>query len=422
MNRKKQKIVGYVVYSIGIFALGLMFYFLFLQGKAESQHSIDVIGLDVNIPDPEEEHLLENPKEVYAGFDAELLGVERKNQDFLLGSGDRSLVRTPENDRDIIVDVVPSRRNATIDVMGDGGGRATTTNTPPTSEWSRQLEFLAEQDRQREEEQRRQQQQAETERRAELQRREEQQAALHEQMRVQQELLNAALLSQMGIAPTSGGAMPGQEQRPLPTTPEQRIGSVTEEIIVQPITEQGDGIVSSLRRTGFHGTAEMTQRRNTIAATVNGRQVVSDGQSVRIRLREPMQVGRKIIPTGTVVVGIVNIGVDRAFITVNSIESGGVITPVKLTAFDHDGQHGLFVPGSMENEALREIGGEIATAIGSAGTNAVSMFNQQSAMEQLQGDITRGAVQGTARYVGRRIQQIRVILQDNHRLFLVATN
>jgi len=218
-----------------------------------------------------------------------------------------------------------------------------------------------------------------------------------------------------------GGGM-HQEPPPLPTTQEQQ-NRFSEENVVMPVTEQGDGIVSSLRRGGgFHGTGEMAPRRNTILATVSGRQVVSEGQNARIRLREPMQVGRMIIPIGSIIVGTINIGVDRVFITISSIEHNGVITPVRLTAFDYDGQHGLFVPGSLENETLREIGGEIASAIGTGATTSVSMINNQSAMEQIQGEVMRGAIQGTARYVGRRITQVRVVLQDNHRLFLVAQN
>ena len=41
-------------------------------------------------------------------------------------------------------------------------------------------------------------------------------------------------------------------------------------------------------------------------------------------------------------------------VTVNSIESGGNILPVELTAYDMDGQAGLFVPNTAERTAMKE--------------------------------------------------------------------
>ena len=54
-------------------------------------------------------------------------------------------------------------------------------------------------------------------------------------------------------------------------------------------------------------------------------------------------------------------------VTVNSIESGGNILPVELTAYDMDGQAGLFVPNTAERTAMKEaaanIGGSFGTSI-----------------------------------------------------------
>jgi len=134
-----------------------------------------------------------------------------------------------------------------------------------------------------------------------------------------------------------------------------------------------------------------------------------------------MQVGKMIIPIGTIVVGVASIGVDRVYITVSSIESEGVIAPVQMSVYDYDGQHGLFVPGSLENEALREIAADVTNGIGSTTSNSMSMFGQQpSAAEQVKSDVMRGTIQGTARYIGKKLSQTKVVLQDNHKLYLVA--
>ena len=46
-------------------------------------------------------------------------------------------------------------------------------------------------------------------------------------------------------------------------------------------------------------------------------------------------------------------------VTVNSIESGGNILPVELTAYDIDGQAGLFVPNTAERTAMKEAAANI---------------------------------------------------------------
>ena len=63
--------------------------------------------------------------------------------------------------------------------------------------------------------------------------------------------------------------------------------------------------LSQERNRGFNtavGTAEVLDR-NTIPACVHGAQSVTDGQTVRLRLLEPMAVAGRTIPRGAVVVG-----------------------------------------------------------------------------------------------------------------------
>ena len=88
--------------------------------------------------------------------------------------------------------------------------------------------------------------------------------------------------------------------------------------------------------------------RNTIAACIHQDQTLIDGQSVKLRLLEPMQAGNIIVPKNTVLSGAAKVQGERLDITVSSIEHAGNIIPVELAVFDTDGQKGLSVPSSME--------------------------------------------------------------------------
>ena len=89
----------------------------------------------------------------------------------------------------------------------------------------------------------------------------------------------------------------------------QPVGQVAERIVstlAQPMTDS-EFITAQTdeRNLGFQtavGTSSAVGR-NTIPACVHGNQTVTDGQAVRLRLTEPMQVGGVRIPRNTVVVG-----------------------------------------------------------------------------------------------------------------------
>lgn len=118
----------------------------------------------------------------------------------------------------------------------------------------------------------------------------------------------------------------------------------------------------------FHtaiGTAPLTEK-NTISACVHTRQTVTDGQTVRFRLLEPMLVSGKEIPRNTSVVGVAKIQGERLNVLISSLEYHGNIIPVELAVYDTDGQAGIFIPGSMERSAAKEIVAGMGTSAGSS--------------------------------------------------------
>lgn len=188
--------------------------------------------------------------------------------------------------------------------------------------------------------------------------------------------------------------------------------------------EGSDGVVSMLSgyaHTGFYGMGgqNTTARQNTIRASVYGKQVITNGQQVRLRLSEPMMVGGQVMPAGAVVTGVSTIGVDRLYITVTGILINQVLTTVSLDVYDLDGQKGLYVPGSMENEALRDLGKELTNSLANTTEQSMtSLVSTTKASEQLKTDLARGAIQGTSRFIGKKLDQIKITVQDGHRLLL----
>mgnify|MGYP000709521048 CR=1 FL=1 len=63
-----------------------------------------------------------------------------------------------------------------------------------------------------------------------------------------------------------------------------------------------------------------------------------DGQTVKLRLLEPLQAGNVIVPKNSLVSGSAKVQGERLDILVSSLEYAGNIIPVELAVYDSDGQ------------------------------------------------------------------------------------
>jgi len=152
--------------------------------------------------------------------------------------------------------------------------------------------------------------------------------------------------------------------------------------------------------------------RNTIPACVHGAQSVTDGQAVRLRLLEPMAVAERIIPRNAVVVGTAKIQGERLGIGITSIEYEGTIIPVELAVYDTDGQEGIFIPNSMEMNAVREVAANMGGSLGS------SINISTDAVAQLASDLGKGLIQGTSQYIAKKMRTVKVHLKAGYRVML----
>ena len=183
----------------------------------------------------------------------------------------------------------------------------------------------------------------------------------------------------------------------------------------QPMTDSAFiADYSGERNYGFHTAvgAEETTGKNTIATCVQGDQTLTDGQTVKLRLLEPMRVSGRIVPRNTSLVGAARLQGERLGIRITSLEHGGTIIPVELEVYDSDGQAGIFIPGSMEIDAAKEIGANMGSSLGS------SINISTDAGAQLASDLGRGAIQGISQYISKRMRTVKVHLKSGYKVLL----
>lgn len=199
--------------------------------------------------------------------------------------------------------------------------------------------------------------------------------------------------------------------------PVQAIRETTVSGLQQPMSD-ADFIraYSQPRNYGFNtavGTG-YAMGRNTIAACIHQDQTLTDGQAVKLRLLEPMQAGNIVVPKNTLVAGTAKVQGERLDILVSSIEYAGNIIPVELAVFDTDGQKGLSVPSSMEQEAFNEAMANIGSGLGT------SISFARSAGQQVAMDMTRGLLQGTSGYLAKKFRTVKVKLKAGYKVMLYA--
>ena len=205
------------------------------------------------------------------------------------------------------------------------------------------------------------------------------------------------------------------DERSMKAEPVSGVRPAVVSALPQPMTDSAFiADYAGERNYGFHtaiGTAEASEK-NTIAACVQGDQTLTDGQTVKLRLLEPMRVSGRTVPRNATLVGSARLQGERLEIGITSLEHQGNIIPVELEVYDNDGQAGIFIPGSMEIDAAKEIGANMGSSLGS------SINISTDAGAQLASDLGRGAIQGISQYISKKMRTVKVHLKSGYRVLL----
>jgi conjugative transposon TraM protein len=202
-------------------------------------------------------------------------------------------------------------------------------------------------------------------------------------------------------------------------------------VTVQPVTQVRHNVVSLLsapmsdeefmeefvkpRNWGFNTAAggEDVQDKNSISASIYKTVTITDGQEVELRLLEPMRAGNVYIPENTVITGSVRITGERMTISISAVQYAGNVIPVELQAHDLDGGQGVYVPGSEEINAAKEIAANMGSSMGS------SITITDDAGSQLLADLGRSAIQGTSQFISKKMRTVKVTLKAGYKVLLL---
>ena len=174
---------------------------------------------------------------------------------------------------------------------------------------------------------------------------------------------------------------------------------------------------SKERHLGFHSALAQPSsvQRNTLPVVVDHTTTLREGNYVALRLLESAHIGELRIPRQSLLIAQAKLGGNRLHLLVKSLEIGGRIIPVKLSAYDLDGQEGIYIPGAEQISDLKEVGANIGGSVGTSFTFA------SSAKDQIISEAARGVMQGASQLLQKKLRTLQVTLKGGYRLFLVSS-
>ena len=395
-----------IVFPLMFLAFAGCMYLIFAPADKEDVNVESVGGFNADIPLPAEDGIIADKQ---AAYEQAMMNRKRKEkiqslQDFGFTTEEEAGEPKPE------IDLMPEEE----DVQPRRAGGASSANA--YRDINRQLSTFYETPAVDEEKEDLKRQVAELTDRLQQQQNatptaDDQMALLEKSYELAARYMNGGQ-GQVAQVPVTGGI----ERKP-DAVAVQAIRETTVSGLQQPMSD-ADFIraYSQPRNYGFNtavGTG-YAMGKNTVAACIHQDQTLVDGQAVKLRLLEPMQAGNIVVPKNTLVAGTAKVQGERLDILVSSIEYAGNIIPVELAVFDTDGQKGLSVPSSMEQEAFNEAMANIGSGLGT------SISFAQSAGQQVAMDVTRGLLQGTSGYLAKKFRTVKVKLKAGYKVMLYA--
>ena len=383
-----------LVYPLmGLVFLGSM-YLIFAPSEKDEANVESVGGFNSDIPQPKGDGIISDKKTAYE--QEQMVNKQadkmRSLQDFAFSLGEEN----EKGDGLNLIDDAPAEKSGTV-VIDFGAGAPNNSRSSIQSsaaayrDMNRQLGSFYEtpkEDKEKEELKRQMEELT-----ARLDAKENVAGSMDEQVALMEKSYELA-------AKYMNGGQPGQIPQVTPTAAIQEKGSATPVKVVSDRTISGlqqpmsnaefISEYSKPRNYGFNTAvgSGYSMGKNTIRACIHNDQTLTDGQTVKLRLLEPLQAGNVIVPKNSLVSGSAKVQGERLNILVSSLEYAGNIIPVELAVYDSDGQKGLSVPSSLEQEAAKEAMANIGAGLGT------SISFAQSAGQQVAMDITRGVMQG----------------------------
>ncbi len=161
--------------------------------------------------------------------------------------------------------------------------------------------------------------------------------------------------------------------------------------------------------TGFLGIPgnQPGTAANAVEAVVHASQVLVTGAVVKMRLLADISLQGHRIPKDQFVYGIASLNQERLEISVTSIRDGVSVYPVRMEVFDMDGLPGIYIPGAIGRDAVKQ-----------SGDNALQSLTPASLDPSIGAQAATAGIETAKTLLSRKVKLTRVMVKAGYKILL----
>jgi conjugative transposon TraM protein len=150
-----------------------------------------------------------------------------------------------------------------------------------------------------------------------------------------------------------------------------------------------------------------TEAQQAINAVIEESQTIVSGATVKIKLLNDVLINGETMRRNQPVYGKSSLAGDRLHIGITSIQNDGNILPVQLSVYDLDGLEGIYVPGSITRDAVKQ-----------SSDQAIQGFNMASLDPSIGAQAASAGIQAAKSLIGKKARLVKVSLKSGYRILL----
>lgn len=176
-----------------------------------------------------------------------------------------------------------------------------------------------------------------------------------------------------------------------------------------------DFLAPQFSTNGFFGLEDEpmpgASNANAIEAIVHVTQEIVEGSTIKLRLLNEITVNGNRIPKDQFVYGTASIDGERLILEINSIRIGNSVLPVSLSAYDLDGLEGIYIPGAISRDAVKQ-----------ASDNALQNIQLMSLDPSIGAQAVAAGVEATKGLFSKKAKLVKVKVKAGYHILLRDTN
>lgn len=162
--------------------------------------------------------------------------------------------------------------------------------------------------------------------------------------------------------------------------------------------------------SGFYGLSNDFAKElndNTVEAVIHSDQTLVSGSIVKLRLANDAYINGKLVPSGVVLNGIATLNKERLDIEVKSIRCGNSILPVQLDVYDLDGLPGIYIPGAITRDVIKQ-----------SVDNSIQVVGLNSLDQSLKAQAATAGMNTAKNLLSRKVKQVKVTVKAGYWVLL----